>query len=150
MSDINYESVKAGLTDTNPAMEALSGVLRQVSAYAAGQVGSWLLMAGVDPSTMPAEYFLQAMLVEAEKVFQDVKDQDNWNRVYTSYKEVNEILTANPDLRQVREDALRKAAADARAEVEAEHYAEFHLDQDTEDPTAVVESFLRDLFGDDE
>ena len=110
MEEINYETVRSGMTDTNPAMEALSAVLRGVGHTAVHEVAAFLAAAGVDPGTMPGEYFIQAMLTEADKVFSPV-DPANWGRIHEAYTQVNAVLAANPELRQVRAEALAKASA---------------------------------------
>lgn len=112
MTEINRDSVNAAITEPDPTLEALGLLLKEVSADMVRTLASVLAMTGHNPTGMPAEFLLQAVLVEAEKVFNPIS-RDNWIKIYDSYHAVKAVIEANPDIQAAlaaRRELLRSGA----------------------------------------
>jgi hypothetical protein len=97
MSEINAETVRSAINNADPVLEALSVVLKEVTAGAAEALVEVLGMLGHDAHQMPGEFLMQSMLVESEKTFQPIS-RENWIKIYDSYTEIKAIIDGNPDL----------------------------------------------------
>lgn len=126
--EINYNDVRQGIEETTTASEALRALLRGVLSEAVSAVANGLHHGNIDPTTMPAQYFIQAALVEAEKIFVPFTGQESWNAVYSTYVRVNQIMEASPELRALRERRLSQNQPPEASEVDA---------------------FLKEVFGED-
>lgn len=109
MTDITPETVHAAITSADPVLEALSILLKEIAVEAVGSLSAVIRLTGNDPALMPGEYLLQAVLVEADKVFQPVS-RETWLQIYDAYHAVKAIIDANPELaesmRQHKESAI--------------------------------------------
>jgi hypothetical protein len=117
MSEINAETVRSAIKNADPVLEALSVVLKEVTAGAAEALVEVLEMLGHDAHLMPGEFLMQSMLVESEKTFQPISRED-WIKIYDSYTEIKAIIDGNPDLQgeivkhwETQEERLTSAAA---------------------------------------
>lgn len=115
MEEITRDTVERAITAPDAMLDALSQVLKSVATEAAGGLAAVLGMLGVDPTTMPGQYFAQAMLVAADQVFQPVT-RDEWIEAYDAYHQVKTVLEQNPDLREAlveKKAALQSESAGA-------------------------------------
>lgn len=119
MSEINAETVKSAIRNADPVLEALSVVLKEVSAGAIEALSEVLAYLGHDAHLMPGEFMMQAMLVESEKSFQHIS-RENWIKIYDAYTEIKAIIDSNPDIqsevvkhRETQAERLTSAAAKA-------------------------------------
>lgn len=108
MENINAETVRAAVNESNPVLEALSILLGEVSRDAVSSLAGVLGMVGVPAETLPGEYLLQSILVEAEKVFKHIT-RERWIDIYDSYQQVKAVIDANPDL---KDEVAKKHDAD--------------------------------------
>lgn len=98
MKEINADAVRQVLSDPDPVLEALSLLLKSVAADAVEILAGTLAMIGHDPSQLPAEFFVQAVMIEAEKVFQPIGRQ-KWIDIYDSYQQVKTLVDNDPVLK---------------------------------------------------
>ena len=98
MEEIDKDVVERAINDPNPVMEVLSNLLKSVATEAVGGLAQVLVMLGVDPASMPGQYFAQSMLVAADGVFGTISRED-WIECYDAYLRVRKILDENPELR---------------------------------------------------
>lgn len=98
MSDISRESVEDAIDNVDPVLEALTMMLKELAAETVAALEAIVTLVGSDPSELPGEFLLQAVLIESDKVFQPI-DRDEWIRIWDSYHEVAAIIEANPDLK---------------------------------------------------
>lgn len=117
MTEINTDSVRAAINEPDPVLESLGLLLKEVSADMVRTLASVLAMTGHNPTGMPAEFLLQAVLVEAEKVFNPIS-RENWIKIYDSYQAVKAVIEANPDIQAAL--AARRAALHGQAEAPAQ------------------------------
>jgi hypothetical protein len=97
MEEITKATVEKAITEPEPMMDALSHLLKSVAMESTAGLASVLVMLGVDPATMPSQYFIQAMLVASDGVFQPVTRED-FIACYDTYEQVRKVLEDNPDL----------------------------------------------------
>jgi len=109
--NITEATVRASMENVHPVLEALSILLKEVSVDAVRNVAAVLATLGVDPTTLPGEYLMQSMLVEADRLFVAIT-RENWIRIYDAYQQVKAIVDSNPDLKKQfgREEATTPEA----------------------------------------
>jgi hypothetical protein len=73
-------------------------LLRSVAGDAVEAVAITLGMLGQDPAKLPGEYFAQAVLVEADKVFLPIS-RERWIEIFDSYHEIKTIVANDPVLK---------------------------------------------------
>jgi hypothetical protein len=98
MGDINVDTVRETLNDVNPAMEAVALYLKGLSRSIVGELAASLIMVDVQPAEVPAEFLVQAVLVEADRVFKGIS-RENWIKIYDSYTGVKAVIDAHPELK---------------------------------------------------
>lgn len=97
MQEINADMIRKVLNEPDPMMEAFSALIKSVASDAVEILASALALTGHDPSQLPSEFFVQAVLIEAEKVFQPV-DRNKWMDIYDSYAQIKRLVAADPSL----------------------------------------------------
>lgn len=114
--NITADTVRNAIQDQNPVLEALSYILKEVSHDTVFSLAAVLAQLGVDPSTMPGEYLIQAVLVEADRVFKPISRED-WIKVYDAYTQIKSVIDANPELRnEIKQKHEAAVAAQAQGE----------------------------------
>lgn len=98
MKEIDANMVRQAINEPDPILEALSLLLKSVAADAVEILSATLSMMGHDPSQLPAEFFLQAVMIESEKVFKDIT-REKWIDIYDSYQQVKALVDADPQLK---------------------------------------------------
>lgn len=125
MGEINVAQVRDAIQNADPVLEALSVILREITGGAVDALAEVLMVLGHDPSIMPGEYLVQAMLVESEKVFGSIS-RENWIKMFDSYTEVKAIIDANPQLKDEamahRGTETERLAAATRSHISGEHH----------------------------
>jgi hypothetical protein len=114
MSEISAEQIREVISNPDPVLEALSLMLRELAGETVDALATVLSMLGTNPTQLPGEYLLQAVLVEADKVFAPVS-RENWIKIYDSYKEVQRVIEANPELKSELNKSFGKAAETSAA-----------------------------------
>jgi hypothetical protein len=98
MSEINADMLRQVINTPDPTLEAFSMLLRSVAGDAVEAVAITLGMLGQDPAKLPGEYFAQAVLVEADKVFLPIS-RERWIEIFDSYHEIKNIVANDPVLK---------------------------------------------------
>jgi len=99
MEEINAETVRAAIHDTDPSLEALSLLLKSVAGDAVAILAGTLRMMGQNPADMPGEFFLQSVLIESERAFKPIS-REKWVAVYDTYMQIKAVIETNPDLQK--------------------------------------------------
>lgn len=99
MEEITVDTVREAVTASDPMMEAVAILMREIARDAVGNLAGILSMTGADPTLLPGEYLLQAVLVESDKVFKPIS-RERWIEVYDVYHTVQGIIDANPDIKE--------------------------------------------------
>lgn len=123
MQEISADTIREVLSNPDPMLEALSLMLKEVAMETVFTVAGMLSVFGASPDMLPAEYLIQAVLVEADKVFHPVS-RDNWIKIYDGYHQVKAVIDADPSLKA----ELDKAYAAAVATVEEAAATEAKVD----------------------
>jgi hypothetical protein len=110
MQEINAEVIREVIANPDPMLEALSLMLKQIATETVHAVAGMLSMMGASPEMLPGEYLLQAVLVEADKVFHPI-DRDNWIKIYDGYHKVKAVIEADPALKADLDRAFTAAVA---------------------------------------
>lgn len=116
MEEINADMVRRAINEPDPVLEALSLLLKSVAADAVEILSSTLTMIGHDPTQLPAEFFVQAIMIESEKVFKNIS-REKWIDIYDSYQQVKGLVDGDPALRaeiQASKDTLPQRLRQAK------------------------------------
>lgn len=98
MGEVNADSIRSVINTPDPVLEAFSMLLRSVAADACAAVSGALAYTGNDPSRLPGEFFAQAILVEADRVFVPIT-REKWIEVFDSYQNIKDIVNNDPRLK---------------------------------------------------
>lgn len=113
MQEINADMVRAAMADADPMLEALSILLKSIAQESVAALAGTLSMIGQNPREMPGEFFVQAMLVEGEKVFKSIT-RERWIAIYDSYTRIKSLVDGDPELKA--ELVAHKAGTEDRLE----------------------------------
>lgn len=106
MQEITPDTIRDVIANPNPLMEALSFLLKEIADEAVTAVESVLSVVGSDPAQLPVAFFIQAMLVEAEKHFRPIASREEWLKIYDAYVAVKAVIESNPDIKAQLEGQL--------------------------------------------